>query len=85
MPTKSRKFSNLILRIDVHENRVEILDGLWPLRKHRVIPFRNIATIGMGQWTRRLEIKTNDGKTLRYAFFGAGKTRRCHDEIVARL
>lgn len=79
------KFANPFLRIDVHDNRVEIRDGLWPLQKHRVIPYRNIATIGIGQWTKRLEIKTNDGKTLRYAFFWEGKTRRCHDAIVARM
>lgn len=79
------KFANMILRIDVHANRVEIRDGMWPLQKRRIIPYRNIATVGIGQWTKRLEIKTNDGKTLRYAFFNSGKTRRCHDEIVARL
>ena len=79
------KFANPFLRIDVHDNRVEIRDGLWPIQKRRVIPYRNIATIGIGQWTKRLEIKTNDGKTLRYAFFSEGKTRRCHDAIVERL
>lgn len=79
------KFANLILRIDVHSNRIEIRDGLWPLQKRRIIPYKNIAQVGIGQWTKRLEITTNDGKTLRYAFFSTRKTRRCHDAIVARL
>lgn len=79
------KFASMVLRIDVHDNRVEIRDGLWPLQKRRVIPYRNIANVGLGQWTKRLEITTNDGKTLRYAFFNEGKTRRCHDAIVERL
>jgi len=79
------KFANMILRIDVHDNRLEIRDGIWPLQKRRVIPYRNIALIGVGQWTKRLEIKTNDGKTFRYAFFSSGKTRRCHDAIVERM
>lgn len=79
------KFANIFLRIDVLDNRVEIRDGLWPIQKRRTIPFRNIATVGIGQWTKRLEIKTNDGKTLRYAFFFAGKTRRCHKAIADRL
>lgn len=81
----AQKFANMFLRIDVHDNRVEIRDGLWPLQKRRVIPYRNIATVGIGQWTKRLEIKTNDGKTLRYAFLSAGKTRRCHDAIISHL
>ena len=85
MSNASRKFSSMVLRIDVHDNRIEILDGLWPLRKRQVIPFRNIATVGVGQWTKRLEITTNDGKTLRYAFDNTAKTRRCHDEIIARM
>lgn len=79
------KFANPFLRIDVLDNRIEIRDGLWPTQKRRTIPFKNIATIGIGQWTKRLEIKTNDGKTMRYAFFSQSKTRRCHDAIVERL
>ncbi len=79
------KFASMFLRIDVLDNRVEIRDGLWPMQKRRTIPFRNIATIGIGQWTKRLEIKTNDGKTLRYAFLMPGKTRRCHEAIIERM
>jgi len=79
------KFANLVLRIDVYDNRLEIRDGLWPTQKRHTIPYRNIATIGIGQWTKRLEIKTNDGKTLRFAFLSSGKTRRCHDAIVERM
>jgi hypothetical protein len=79
------KFANPFLRIDVHNNRLEVRDGLWPIQKHRVIPYKNIASVGIGQWTKRLEITTNDGKTLRYAFFSEGKTRRCHNAIIERL
>lgn len=60
-------------------------DGLWPIQKQRTIPYRNIANVGIGQWTKRLEITTNDGKTYRYAFFREGKTRRCRDAIVDRM
>lgn len=79
------KFANPFLRIDVLDNRIEIRDGLWPTQKRRTIPYRNIASVGIGQWTKRLEIRTNDGKTLRYAFFSSSKTRRCQEAIAARL
>lgn len=85
MSSKPLKFANPFLRIDVYDNRIEIRDGLWPIQKRRTIPYKNISGIGLGQWTKRLEITTNDGKTRRYAFFWEGKTRRCHDAIVERM
>ena len=82
---KPIKFANWFMGVLVYGNRVEIREGWWPTQRRKVIPYKNISGIAIGQFTRRLEITTNDGKTVRYGFANASKTQRCHDEIVARM
>jgi hypothetical protein len=83
--TKPQKFSRLGFSILVHDNRIEIRDGLLFMQKRTVIPFKNISTVGVGTITKRLEITTNDGKTYKYSLGGFGKVQRCRDAIVANL
>lgn len=83
--TKPLKFSRLGLRLLVYPNRLEIHDGLWPAVKRSTLLYSNIASVGIGQYTQRLEITTNDGKTLKYAIGGFGNVQRCYDALMERM
>ncbi len=80
-----QKFSRLGLTIIVHDNRLEIRDGMWPFRKKTIIPFRNLASAEVSSVTKRLVITTNDGKERKYAVGGFGKAQKCRDAIVENL
>lgn len=80
-----KKFARLFLTIIVHDNRVEIRDGLFPWVKKSVIPFRNVASVEVSKFTKQLEIRTNDGKRHKYAIGGMGKAQACRDAIVEKL
>lgn len=80
-----KKFARLFLTIIVHDNRVEIRDGLFPWVKKSVIPFRNVASVEVSKFTKQLEIHTNDGKRHKYAIGGMGKAQACRDAIVEKL
>lgn len=80
-----KKFARLFLTIIVHDNRVEIRDGLFPWVKKSVIPFRNVASVEVSKFTKQLEIHTNDGKKHKYAIGGFGKAQACRDAIVEKL
>lgn len=80
-----QKFSRPFLAIIVHDNRLEIRDGMWPFRKKLVIPFRNLAGVEVSSHTKRLVITTNDGKERKYAIGGFGKAQACRDAIVEKL
>lgn len=80
-----KTFSRAFLSITVHDNRVEILDGMLPFCKKTVIPFRNIASVEVSKFTKQLEIHTNDGKKHKYAIGGLGKAQACRDAIVEKL
>jgi hypothetical protein len=82
---KPQSFSRFGLKILVHENRIEIRDGLFPLAKKSMIPFSNIVEVGVSSLTKRLEITTNDGKKRKYALGGFGKAQACRDAIAERL
>lgn len=82
---KPLRFANLFMGILVYSNRVEVRVGWWPTQRRRIFPYKNIAQIGIGQFTKRLEITTNDGKTYKYGFSHAGKTKKCHDAIIERM
>lgn len=82
---KAKRFARPFLSITVHDNRLEILDGMWPLRKKSAILFSNIASVEVSKLTKRLVISTNDGKTRKYAIGGLGKAQACRDAIVERL
>lgn len=83
--TKPQKFARFGFSILVHNNRIEIRDGLFFLQKRTVIPLKNISTVGVGTITKRLEITTTDGKTYKYTLGGFGKVQRCRDAIAAIL
>lgn len=85
MAERPIRFANWFMGILVYGNRVEIRQGWWPTQRRRTIPYKNIANIGIGQFTRRLEITTNDGKTIKVGFARAGKTKRAHDAILERM
>lgn len=83
--TKPQKFARFGFSILVYDNRIEIRDGTFLLRKTTVIPAKNISTVGVGTLTKRLEITTTDGKTYKYTLGGFGKVQRCRDAIAAIL
>lgn len=85
MKEKPLTFARAGLRIRVYSNRVEIRDGSIFFNRTYVIPYSNIARVGIGKWLKRLEIYTNDGKVYKYAFFFASKTRKCCNAIVSRM
>lgn len=78
-------FSRFGLKIIVHDNRIEIHDGMFPTLKKSVIPMSNIATVEITRLSKELVIKTNDGKSHKYAIGGFGKAQKCRDAIVERL
>jgi len=81
----SETFSRFGLRITVHDNRVEVRDGIFPTMRKSVIPLGNIAGVEVTRLTKRLVITTNDGKAHSYAIGGFGKAQKCRDAIVERL
>ena len=82
---KPQTFARFGLSIRVYANRLEIRDGILFTQKRTVIPFKNIASVGVGTLTKRLEITTNDGAVYKYALGGFGKVQRCRDAIAALL
>lgn len=83
--TKPQKFGRFGLRILVHHNRLEIKDGVWPFAKQKTVPFSNIASVGISRFTKRLEITTNDGKSMSYQLGNQRKAQRCEAAIMDRL
>jgi hypothetical protein len=81
----AKEFSRPMLKIIVHENRVEIRDGLWPMVKKTIIPMKNIASVDVNAWTKELVIHTNDGKKHKYSIGGFGNAQACRDAIVEGL
>lgn len=78
-------FKRLFLSLTVHDNRVEIVEGMFPFRKKWSIPFRSIASVEVSRFTRRLIVKTNDGKEHQFAIGGFGKAQAVRDAIAERL
>jgi hypothetical protein len=78
-------FSRVGLKIIVHDNRVEIRDGMLPYVKKTHIPFSNISAVEVSKFTKSLVIRTNDGKEHKYQIGGFGKAQKCRDAIVAAL
>ena len=51
----------------VYENRIEIHEGVYnALAKKTSILLKNVSSVTVVGLTRKLEIKTNDGKTFTY-------------------
>ncbi|MCK9629042.1 MAG: hypothetical protein M0R37_10675 [Bacteroidales bacterium] len=82
---KPQKFSRLFLSFTIHDNRVEIKDGMFPLVKKSSIPFRSITSVEVAKLTKQLIIHTSDGKKHTYALGGFGKAQACRDAIAAAL
>lgn len=82
----AQTFKRMFLRLTVHDNRIEVVEGMIPFRKKQTIPFRNIADVEVSKFTKKLVIKTNDGKEHAYAFGGTGgKAKAAHQAIVEKL
>ncbi len=82
----AQTFKRTFLKLVVHDNRIEVVEGMLPFRKKQTIPFRNIADVEVAKFTKRLVIKTNDGKEHQFAFGGTGaKAKKAHDAIVQHL
>ena len=81
----AQTFGRLGLELTVHDNRVEVMEGMVPFRKKETIPFRNIATVEVSKFTKELVIKTNDGKTHKFAIGGFGKAQAAREAIAEKL
>lgn len=80
-----QKFSRAFLSLTVHDNRLEIVEGMFPFKKRRTIPFRNIASVEVSKYTKELVIETNDGKTHKFAVGGFGKAQAAREAIAEKL
>jgi hypothetical protein len=78
-------FKRLFLKLTVLDNRIEVVEGMIPLRKKQTIPFRNIAAIEVSKLTKQLVITTNDGKKHTFAIGGFGKAQAAREVIAAKL
>lgn len=85
--TQPQKFARFGLRILVYPNRVEIRQTIfWPfISKTTVLPAKNISTVSVGTYSKRLELTTTDGKTYKYAIGSFGKADRCREAIANLL
>ena len=77
-------YKRLGLKIKVHNNRIEIIEGFAPFRTKKNFPFRSIAAVSISGRTKRLLIITNDGREHKYAIGGL-KAGRALAEINAQL
>jgi hypothetical protein len=69
-------------KLIVHHNRVEIISGCFPLKRRRVIPFSNIASVETPRLLNKVVIHTNDGKQ---ASFSVGNTKKMQQAILERM
>lgn len=68
----------------VYRNRVEVEEmGAFALKKHTVVPIRNIASVEKSRTKAKLVIRTNDGK--RYEWVTAPETDRVYEALMAAL
>ena len=82
----AQTFKRAFLKLTVHDNRIEVVEGMIPYRKKQTIPFRNIAEVEVTKVTKQLVVKTNDGKEHKFAFGGVGrKAEQARRAIVERL
>lgn len=80
-----RTFKRPFLKLTLHDNRIEIVEGMFPFRKRRTIPLKNVASVEVSKLTKMLVIATNDGKTQRFAIGGFGKAQAAREAIAEKL
>lgn len=79
-------FRRLFLKVTLKNNRIEIREGMWPMRKRKSIMYSNISSVDLERGTKRVVINTNDGKQEKLAFGGTGrKGTKCREAILDRL
>lgn len=70
------------MQVEVTDKAVKITDGLWPMKKHQVIPVRNIASIAIAKFTKKVVIITNDKHAHAMAF---GSEKKANEVLEAIL
>ncbi len=85
-----KKFKRLFLKLEVHDNRVEVTQGMIPFRRKNVIPLRSISHVEVTGLTKSLVIHTNDGDNLKYSLAGlldpfGRRASKARDAIVERM
>lgn len=80
-----KTYKRLFLKLTVHDNRLEVVEGMIPFRKKQTIPFKNIANVEVSKFTKQLVITTNDGKERKFSIGGFGKAQAAQAAIVERL
>lgn len=81
---KPLRIGNMILSARIYSNRLEIRYGWWPFRSNTVFLYKNIATVGISRFAKRLEITTNDGRLTRCPIYG-NQARRVQSAILERM
>lgn len=56
-----KKYRNVSYSVTLYPNRLDIQTSVLFLKRHEIIPIRNIASVDI-PFGKRMEIKTNDGK-----------------------
>lgn len=79
---ETKTFGGPMNKLIVHDNRVEIISGCFPMRRKQVIPFSSIASVETPRLTNRVIIRTNDGKK---AWFSVGNANKMRDAILERM
>jgi len=78
-------FKRAFLSLTIHENRIEVVEGMFPFKKRKTIPFRNVANVEVSKFTKELIVQTNDGKTHKFSIGGFGKAQAAREAIADKL
>jgi hypothetical protein len=78
-------FKRLFLKLVVYDNRIEVVEGMFPFKKKQTIPLKNIANVEVSKFTKQLIIDTNDGKKHKFAIGGFGKAQTARQLIAEKL
>ena len=69
-------------KLTILENRIEIVEGLFPFKKKRVIPISSISSVEKPRLLDKVIINTNDGK--KYSF-SLGNAKKIQEAILERM
>lgn len=72
------------LKIETEERGVRVWRGIIPFRKKSFYPYSNIAGVEVTGATKRLSLRTNDGKNYNLSI-GMTKVGRLQKDIEGRI
>lgn len=80
-------FRRMFVRVEVHDNRVETVTGMWPFTKKKTIPFRSLSSVDVSRLTNKLILQTNDGDNYAYrlGWLTSRKANAAKEAIARRM